>query len=106
MEAGIAGDGDGGQEFLQGLQLLAVDGKFGVLCLLEPQVVIETAMDRVVQGKLDYVVSSGMRGDAAIEGIGGGGGTGRLRADGEGAKQRGNNEHPYPSNARLWHSSH
>ena len=54
---------------LQGFELLAVNGVFLVLGLLQPEVVFQTAADGVIEGKLQDVASRGVGGDAAVEGI-------------------------------------
>lgn len=106
VEAALARYRNRGQKFLQRLQLLAVDRVFRVLGLLEAKVILEPAMDGIVECKLDHIIGGWMRSDAAVEGVTGRRRIGRLGAGAQGTKQRANNENSRPSEAWLGLSDH
>ena len=80
VDAGIAHEVDGGQKLLEGLIFLCVVGLFAGFGFAEAEVVFEAAADCVVEGELEDVVGDRVGGDAAVEGIVGGGGIGGLGA--------------------------
>jgi len=60
IKAGVAGEGDGGEELLERLGLLGVDGEFLGFDFLEAKVGVEAAADGVVEGELEDFVGGGL----------------------------------------------
>ena len=67
--AGVASQRDRGQKQLQRLILFGVVGLFLVLHFLQPEVVLQAALDGIVQRQLQRLAGHRLRGHAAPEGI-------------------------------------
>ena len=78
VDAEVAGERDGGQKVLQRLVLLPLERFFAVFGFLQAQIVLEAERDGLVQRELEGLIAGRTGGHAAEEGVGGGGGVGRL----------------------------
>ena len=89
VDAGRAGEDEGGQELLEGFVLFTFKRLLAVFGFLEAEIVLEAEGDGFVERELEGVVGGGMRCDAAIKGVGCGGRIGRLGAKRHGGKGQG-----------------
>ena len=86
MGTEVRAHGDTGQEVLQCRVFLAVQGSFFTLSLFEAEVVFQAQAYGFIEGELESLAAGRVGGDAAKEGIAGGGRVGHL-----GAKMRSRN---------------
>ena len=102
MDAKRTTDRDGGQKVLKSLVFQAQEGLFAAFCLSQAEIILEAEADCLVERELESLIVGRMGGDAAEEGVDGGGRIGGLgKCSWSGCRQRENQRQRGKKNRRA-----